>query len=446
MVRQPQRKRARRGRGEGTIYYDERKNLYVTQISLGYDGQGKRVRPTVYGKTKREVQEKLVKLQQNFQQGNPVKPTRVTVREHFEDWLSTKEPPITRPATYNKYRNHVVNEIVAELGSIRLDQLEYRTINRFYKKIRQYLGVRTAYDVFRILNMGLNDAVMKRLIPFNPANLAVKPSKGRSLARAMPPDEVVALETAIEGERLGQAFMLAIHTGLRPGELLGLPWDAIDFKGRTIKIFQSLHEEEADLYIGPLKTDASYRTITIGDEAIAALKKQRAIQNSQRLRVGDKWRDPEVEDGFSPDLVFRNHYGGLLRRTNVAARDLKRAIRKATLVRLAWREGLDPKCVIGVYDKGSVDVGFNVHLDGRIYTVTKEDLLGRVTLHVFRHTHVSMLIASGMDLQTIADRVGHEDPSITLRIYSHMIPGQDEKAAEKMDEMAASWRLAVDRQ
>ncbi|MGI6609252.1 MAG: site-specific integrase [Limnochordia bacterium] len=106
----------------------------------------------------------------------------------------------------------------------------------------------------------------------------------------------------------------------------------------------------------------------------------------EQLASGGRWVNEE-------NLVFTDTQGGLLRRTNVSKRDMKRIVRRADL----------------------------------------ED----ATLHTFRHTHASLLIAAGVDIKTISRRLGHENITITLQTYGHLMPGQDERAADVMDTILA---------
>lgn len=437
------RKRARRGRGEGTIYFDEKKRLYVTQVSLGYDHEGKRIRPTVYGKTKREVQEKLVQLQQDAQSGRPIAPANLTVKQHFKDWLRTKKPPATAQVTYARYERHTRLHIIPGLGRFKLRDVTYREINKFWELLDEKgLEPATVADIRNVLAMGMNDAVLKNIIPSSPLQLAVKRTPGKKEARFLTYDETEALLLAAEGERLADAWIVALDTGLRPGELFGLPWSAIDFRRRLLTVKQALHEEDGRLYLGPLKSEASYRTLVMSQETIDALQRQRRRQAEEAQKAKTLWRNT---DG----LVFTDTNGGYLRRTNVIRRDLRRVLDRAAVVKLAWRLGFDPQLLLDLYQRsggGRVRPGMEVVIDGFPYTVDATDVLDGVVIHTFRHTHVSILLAAGMNVKDVAKRIGHEDPAFTYRKYAHCMPGQDEKAAEIMDQLHSERRLAVNRQ
>ncbi len=136
--------------------------------------------------------------------------------------------------------------------------------------------------------------------------------------------------------------------------------------------------------IGEVNTKSSKRTISLPDATVQALKHQRKQQLEERLAAGDSWNNKH-------SLVFANLSGGPLRRTNVLQRDL--------------------------------------------YPICKKAVLENVTLHTFRHTHASLLTFEGIDIKTISRRLGHASIDITLQTYAHILPGQDERAADAMNEI-----------
>ncbi|MDI6871236.1 MAG: tyrosine-type recombinase/integrase [Bacillota bacterium] len=398
----------RRGRGEGAVF-QRADGVWTGSLSMGYGPDGKRQRVTVYGRTKKEAQEKLLKLQQDALQGLPVKPERITVQEHLTDWLLTKKGQV-RSGTFLRYRFNLEKHVIPFLGSLRLRDLDYRRINALYAKLdEQGLAPRTVFDVASILRSALEDAVAKGLIPRNPAKLAAKRSPGRHEARFMTPEEVRWFLEGARGERLEDGFILALNTGCRPGEWLGLPWDAVDLSKGAITIRQALHEENGQVFIGPVKTKAAQRTIALPQAALEALHRQRRRQAEERLRAGAAWENT--------GLVFTNEKGGMLRRTNVDGRDLGRVIRNAR--RLAAEE----------YEKAGA-----TRTDAQ---AAAEKLLAGVKLHTFRHTHAALLLAQGVDVMSVSRRLGHENIRITLDLYGHLMPGQDEKAARAMDQFTA---------
>lgn len=426
------RRRPPRGRGEGSVH-QRKDGLWEGKVSLGYDARGKRIRPTVYGRTKREVLEKIRQLQQDAREGLPVQPTKITVREHFEDWLRVKKQSVAS-ATYLKYESLIRTHIVPRIGHIRLQDLDYRQIDLLYESLDELgLSRSTVADVAALLRRGLDDAVRKRIIRENPARLAASRSPGKSKARYLTQAEIDVFLRAAKGERLEDFFALALSTGLRPGELLGLTWDAIDWAKNTIEVRQALHEEGGRLFLGPLKSQAAYRTISLSDVSAQALRRQRRRQAEERLRVGDKWTNKD-------DLVFTDQRGGYCRRTNILRRDLRRILNRAAVIRVAERLGYDADEALELngphLPQRALREGDQLVMpDGRQVQVTHRDPQDGVGLHTFRHTHASLLIYAGVDPKTVSQRLGHEDVAFTLRTYAHVMPGQDKQATSAVDRL-----------
>lgn len=400
---------ARRGKGEGAIFYYKPRKCWVAVHDAGYGPDGKRQRVWLYGKTKREAMEKLLRLQQDALRGLPVKPERLTVAQHLEDWLLAKKRAV-KSGTYLKYESHLRVHVIPVIGHVLLKDLDHRRINALYAALQEKgLAARTIFDVACILRSALDDAVAKGLIPKNPAKLVPKPQARREEARFMTQEEVRWLLQAIRGERLEAGFLLALHTGMRPGEWLGLPWEAVDLEKGTVTVQQALHEEKGRVFIGPVKTKAARRTITIPPAVVDALKVHRKRQLQERLAAGPAWQDTS--------LVFTTATGGMLRRSNVDGRDLARVIRKAR------------QLAAEAYEQQGMR---RSEAQARA-----AKLLEGVTLHSFRHTHAAILIAQGVDILAVSRRLGHANVRITLELYGHLLPGQDARAADAMERFAA---------
>lgn len=380
----------KRANGEGSIYKRKSDGRWVGSITLSVDMNGKARRRVVYGDTQTEVKEKLTALKGDAQKGVLIEPHRITVDAHFEAWLQERELS-TRPGTWQRDRSHFRTHISPQLGHIRLRDLSHKHVTEFYLYLTKESGLspRTAYDVGAILRSGLRDAVAKGLLARSPGEISKKlPKPDDEEARFLDHNELAAFIRAAHGSRLEHLFTLMIHTGLRPGEALGLTWQNIDFGKGTLTVKHTLVENDdgGPLRLGPCKTKGSRRTISLSVAALTALQKQRVLQQQQRQKV-KHW----VND---LNLVFTARWGEPLRQGTVIKHDLAAILSKA-----------------GLKD---------------------------VTLHTFRHTHASMLLYAGIDPKTISERLGHADVSTTLRIYSHLMVGQDERAAAAMDQLIES--------
>ena len=406
--------RKRRGRDEGSIYQRKSDNLWVGNISLGQDAEGNRIRPTVYGKTKGEVKEKLKGLEQDALNGKPTKNEKITVDKHFQDWLRVKRAEV-KSTTHSNYSSIYDAHIKPHFGGLQLKVLNYRRVNALYEMLDEKgLSRRTVGYVALILRAGLDDAVRKGLIPTNQAKLAATRRQDKKEASFLDQEKVKAFINACKGERLEYGFILALHTGLRPGEWLGLPWDAVDLENKRITVKQALNEQGGKVWLDDVKTDAGRRTISLSDIAVEALKRQYVKQLEEKVAL--------QKEGWvnTHNLAFTNTKGGLLRRTNVARRAFKGILFK--MAKEILGEDKLP-LVEGKNKKKKVD---------RPGAISQAGLDG-ISLHTLRHTHVSILIFQGVDIKTISSRIGHEDVAFTLQVYGHLLPGQDERAAEQMN-------------
>jgi integrase len=193
------------------------------------------------------------------------------------------------------------------------------------------------------------------------------------------PMQVSAVQTALEGHTLYPIVSLALATGMRRGELLGLQWGDIDLDGPTssLRVERSVEETKAGLRLKPPKTRRGRRSITLPAEAVAMLRAQKLEHMQTRLAIGLG----KIEDDT---LVFGN---------------IEEQLRSPRAVSRAWRR------------------------------LTAAKGLPRVQFHALRHTHVTMLIRAGVDILTISRRIGHSKASVTLDVYGHLYDGADAAAA-----------------
>ncbi|MBS3977746.1 MAG: site-specific integrase [Syntrophomonadaceae bacterium] len=202
----------------------------------------------------------------------------------------------------------------------------------------------------------------------------------------------------------------AVRTGLRRGELLGLRWKDIDLKTGTLSVKQSLAYTLAKgLFFKPPKNKRSRRTIHISKEVIDVFKHQKKLQNEARLFYGEKYQDG--------DLVFSQHNGKPMHPdtpTSWLPDFLGRVKIHKTCNNLIKNEEICPHCCKKVREMDIIK-------------------LPRLNLHSLRHTHASHLLQAGVDIKIISERLGHSSIRITYDIYSHLMPGMQKDAADKLE-------------
>lgn len=261
----------KRAHGEGTITRRP-DGTWVGQISLGYKADGKRNRPTVYGKTQKEVREKLFELKQRSANGL-LATTKLTLTSYLERWL-TEKARVLEPRTIRDYRYNIERHILPRLGGTRLEKLTPLAVQSMVSDIDDKSGTRTASYCRTILNGALVQAVKWQLIPRNVVE-ATEPLK--VLKREMTiwtTDEAGRFLDVIQGHRLYALFYLVMSSGLRHGEVLAATWD--DLEGHM-------------LFVRKAKTRKGVRKVPLSPDVLDVLEQHRRRQGAEADRLGGAW-------------------------------------------------------------------------------------------------------------------------------------------------------------
>ena len=221
-----------RGNGEGSIYQRQSDGKWCASLTL--EGGKRRV---LYGKTRQEVARKLREAQQNRDQGLPVAPDRQSFGAFLDRWLADVVRPSLRPRTSESYADLIRLHIKPGLGRIPLAKLDAPTILAFLNDRRRAgnlrreggLSASSVRYLHAVIHKSLEQAVRWNLIPRNPAALVDPPRVKRSEVAPLAPEQARALLAAIERSRLGPLVTVALGTGMRQGELLGLRWEDVDW-------------------------------------------------------------------------------------------------------------------------------------------------------------------------------------------------------------------------
>lgn len=281
---------------------------WEARVTTGRDpGTGKQIQRSITGKTQKEVREKMQAAAVSVNQGTYTAPPRMTVGQWLDVWASDYLGGV-KPATVTIYRGNIKNHIRPALGTARLDQLHPHTVQGFVNGLGlSPASVRLAY---KVLHMALEKAVELNYIPRNPAARCELPRLEQKEIHPLDDQQVAALLAAAKGGELEYLITVALFTGLRLSELLGLTWDAVDFQRGTIHVNKQLARLEhrtAGLFISPKSGKA--RTITAAPSAMTALRQQRARQAEMQLWAGPLWDNPHR-------LVFTSELGGPLEHWN----------------------------------------------------------------------------------------------------------------------------------
>jgi integrase len=343
-----------------------------------------RKRRTLYGRTRAEVAAKLAKALSDRGDGLVFDAGRLTVGDYLGRWLDASVKGTVRLTTYQGYERIVRLHIVPSLGRIRLKDLTPASVRGLYKeRLQAGLSPRMVQLVHVTLHKALKQAVMDGLLPRNATDAVRAPRPERKEISPLSPDQARALLRAAEGDRLEAVYALAVGTGMRQGELLGLKWEDVDLEGGTVQVRRTLSTATGGGFrFGPPKTAKSRRSVKLPGAALSALKKHRQAQLEERMRLAGLF----VDHG----LVFASRVGTPVSRQDLVTRSFKPLLKRA----------------------GLPDVRF----------------------HDLRHTCATLLLGRGVHAKLVQELLGHSNISVTLDTYSHVLPGMSDAAAGAMDE------------
>lgn len=372
----------RRGHDEGSIY-QRKDGLWTSSISLGYGPNGKRRRKSYYGKTRREVADRLKAAMHDHGQGLPIDAKRQTVKQFLEHWLENAVKPTIRPSTFSNYSSHVRVHLVPALGHVQLGELTPQDIHTFLNdELTSGLSPHTTSDIYHVLRRALGQAVRWGLLARNVAALVDPPRFEKTEMRYLTTSEALSLLEAVKGERMEAFYSVAVALGLRRGEALGLRWEDVDFDAGVLYVRRSLQRIGKSLQFTEPKTATSRRQINLPKATVTALRAHRVRQLEGRVYVGSKWQDN--------DLVFCTGIGTPYEPNNI----------RRHFLRMLEQAGLQP-----------------------------------MRVHDLRHTAASLMLAQGIPPKVISEILGHSRISITLDTYSHLMEPMRREAADKMDEL-----------
>lgn len=368
----------RRGNKEGTIS-KRADGRWMGRYTADTPGGPKRF--TVYGSTREDVREKMTRAMAHRDGGLVFDAGALTVAAWLSRWLTDNVKGTVRESTYGSYSRTVNNYLIPGIGRVKLKNLKASHLRGLYReKLDSGLSTRTVGYMHTLAKKSLKDAVRDELIPYNPADAVRPPKLIRDEIRPLSASQVrTFLEAArVGGERLEAAYIVAVHTGMRPGELCALKWEDVDLDTGTVQIKRAL---SGGKMTAP-KTARGRRRITLSAAARHALKAHRLRQLEERMKKASLWQDH--------GLIFPSNVG-----TPLSQRNLTRAF-KATLKRAGLPDTF------------------------RLYDL--------------RHTCATLLLSRNVHPKYVQELLGHASIALTLDTYSHVIPGMDGGTASAMDD------------
>lgn len=323
----------------------------------------------------------LERMQRDLAAG--LDPTKQTVGEYLQRWLSQSIEGHKKPNTVKVYRWAVNHLLVPRLGGRRLMRLTAQDVQAAWASMAGSGCTPQEIHYARVvLVAALNRATKWGLVMRNVAALTDVPPVPTPTKQAFTEDQAKRFVAACRGHRLEACYLLGVATGLRISEALGLTWGDVALDGRTITIRRQLQREAGQWVLPDVKTTSGVRTLDLPLMVADALRKEKVEQAKRQLRAGPAW-DPAL-----PDLVFTTDEGKPL-----------------------WRHAVL----------------------WRLYTILKKAGLPKLCYHELRHTAASIWLAAGVPLKTVSASLGHSSIRVTADRYIKVLPSQRRLAADLMD-------------
>lgn len=355
------------------------------RIDAGIDDRGRRRQREVGGfRTKKEAQAALNDALSGSQRGTYAAPSRTTVRQFLDEWHEGAKSELALTAWVN-YGQLIRRNIQPYLGSKRLTDLTPLDVKRWHGKLLDGgrhdggpLSVASVKLAHRILHRALADAVRWKLIAANPASGVRVPRSAPSEMTVWTSDEARRFLDAVADDRLVALWTLALHTGLRRGELAGLRWVDVDLEKGTLTVAQQRTTANYVVVVTPPKAK-SHRQLLLAPATVTALRGHQHRQRVERIAIGPAWTD----SGF----VFVDESG----------------------------VEYHPQRFTKMFDE-----------------VVRRTGAPKIRLHDTRHTMATLALEAGVHPKVVQEQLGHSAIAVTLDTYSHVPQAVRRDSADKI--------------
>lgn len=383
----PRKSKTRGAQGAGTIR-QRKDGRWEARYTVGRDpSTGKQIQRSVYGATQQEVRKKLAQFTTALDSGTYKEPCKMTVGQWLDIWTADYMGGV-KPSTAFLYGEQIRLYIKPALGAVKLEALNTHTIQGFYNGLSiereegKALSPKSVKNIHGILHKALQQAVAVGYIRFNPADACTLPRAEKKEISPLDEEQIATFLKAIEGHRHELLYKVALFTGMREGEVLGLMWDCVDFEKGTITIKRQLRREQkkGGAYYITTPKNGKPRTITPAPWVMKLLRSQKARQAEQQLKMGQLWENS--------GMVFTNETGGYL----------------------SYRTVYDCFKRI-VAQMGTPSTRF----------------------HDLRHTFAVASLRAGDDIKTVQGNLGHHTAAFTLDVYGHVTEQMKKDSAQRME-------------
>lgn len=390
------RKSKKNAQGAGTIR-KRSDGRWEARFTTGFDPvTGKQVQKSIYGKTQKEVREKLTELTMEVDTGTYIEPSKMTLEQWMTIWLD--EYMFDKKwSTIKHYKAQANTSIILALGRYPLSQLDPHLIQTFYNSLlrgkgrTKPLSPKSIRNVHGILSKCLSTAVRLEYMRQNPAESVTLPRVTKKEIKPLTDEQVSRMVAQAGTDGFGTLFKVVVFTGLRLGEALGLTWDCVDFQKKRLTINKQLQKRplaDGGFVFAPLKND-KVRIIAPAPFVLDLLWQWQQRQKEDRLIAGGLWEGWKNEQERQASIVFTNDLGG----------------------------HLHPQTVLVHFKKLAASVG-----------------APNARVHDLRHTYAVLSLQNGDDVKTVQENLGHATAAFTLDVYGHVSERMKEASAQRMQQ------------
>jgi len=343
---------------------------------------------------RREAEKYLAEFVLEIEKGTFIEPTKLTFKDFVERWIRDYAEKNLAPKTLFRYKQILESRIFPAMGHLKIEQIRPTHLMEFYANLQEDgiredgkpggLSAKTILQHHRIISSILNDAVEWQVIPSNPAARVKPPKVTKKQAACYDEGQTAALLEALEHEESKYKVLinLALFTGLRRGEIMGLEWGHIDFKEGTITVEQaSQYLPGQGTFTKTPKNETSARVISLPAFLMDMLRQHKREQAAARLKVGDLWQGSE--------RLFTTWDG----------------------------RPMHPDTVSSWFPK-----------------FLKRHSLPPLPFHGLRHTAATMMINAGVPAKVVSGHFGHANIGTTYDIYGHFLRSADKEAADRLEQ------------
>ena len=411
----------RRGRGDRKVIFDEKRQLYIGQLSYIDEKTGKRSRPKVYSKSESECRKLMKAKERELEEGfRPEKGGKYPLRVWLEIWFKDFQKSQVRIKTQVR-QDLAIRQINDYIGDIKLAKLTAEDVQQFYaylltsgrrqanekdedgkQKVLKPAGLSSGSVRYchAVLHKSLKKAVQLQYIKSNVTEMVELPRLEKTQRKALNQEQWQQLLAAAKKHRLYGAILLSISTGLRRGELLALAWDDVDIEHNFLRVKNSLLEaHKHGVFFDEVKSKSSRRIVYFPPDVAEELKLQKEKLNADKIKAYKKAK--EHAEKFNVEIDPSTYYkdsGLLFQQVN--------------------GERMDPRSFSRTFE-----------------SILKDAKLPHFPLHSLRHTYATIMLQKGVHLKLVQESMGHSTIQQTADTYSHVIPGMAEGSAMLLDGM-----------